>query len=203
VRNGVVIGIDTGSSSTKLSLFDVAGNCLRENSFKMDIYHPTLEQAEIDLKVLFANIIHSLKELVTGYEKDVRGIGLSVASPTLVLFDHEYKPIRRGIAYFDNRSIKEVDQAMERFGGGNMYFARVGNNPSPSTCVAATINWVRDHEPDVWGKVAKIGFLNSYLGVELTGNLAVEPTVSSYSGLLRIRKAFSWEPKFLRHHQFV
>jgi len=197
VKDNVVIGIDTGSSSTKLSMFDLEGRLIRESSFSMQLDHPAKDQAELNLTQLFQNIMNHLKELINGYEQRVQGIGLSVASPTLVFFNRQLEALRPGIAYFDNRSLKEVTQAVERFGGSNMYFARVGNNPSPSTCVAATINWVRSHEPEVWEDTLQFGFLNSYLGVQLTGRLAVEPTVSSYSGLVRVRKPLEWEPRFM------
>lgn len=197
INTDVLIGIDTGTSSTKISLFTTKGKWLKEISFNQELLRPKKDQAEIDLNSLFSNIIKYLKEIVIGYEKNIKGIGLSVASPTLVFFDRHFEALRPGIAYLDNRSIKEVEQAVERFGGNNMYFARVGNNPSPSTCVAGTINWIRNHEPEVWENTVKFGFLNSFIGVKLTGNLAVEPTVISYSGLVRVRKPFEWEPKFL------
>ncbi|WP_304065865.1 xylulokinase [Megamonas hypermegale] len=196
-KTDVLIGIDTGTSSTKISMFTIEGKWIRDVSFSQELLHPEQDQAEIDLNILFKNIMKYLKEIVTGYEDRIRGIGLSVASPTLVFFDHNFEALRPGIAYLDNRSIKEVEQAVERFGGSNMYFARVGNNPSPSTCVAGTINWIRNHEPQIWENTVKFGFLNSFIGVKLTGRLAVEPTVISYSGLVRVRKPFEWEPKFL------
>lgn len=197
MQERVFIGIDTGTSSTKIGMFTEKGEYIRSLSFSQELSRPEKDQAEIDLDSLFQNIMQSLKEIVEGYEDRVAGIGISVASPTLVFFDRNFEALRPGIAYLDNRSLREVEQAVERFGGSNMYFARVGNNPSPSTCAAGTINWVRFHEPEVWNNTVKFGFLNSYIGVKLTGNLAVEPTVISYSGLVRVRKPFEWEPKFL------
>ena len=193
----IFIGIDTGTSSTKISMFNVDGKFIKGTSFSQNILRPEKDQAEIDLNDLFKKVMLNLKELVRGYENRIKGIGLSVASPTLVFFDRKFEALRPGIAYLDNRSIKEVEQAVERFGGSNMYFARVGNNPSPSTCAAATINWIRRHETEVWNNTVKFGFLNSYIGVKLTGELAVEPTIISYSGLVRVRKPFEWEEKFL------
>ncbi len=196
-KNEVLIGIDTGTSSTKISMFDSSGKWIKDISFNQELLRPQKDRAEIDLNELFRKIIKHLKEIVVGYEDKVKGIGLSVASPTLVFFDRYFEALRPGIAYLDNRSLKEVEEGVERFGGANMYFARVGNNPSPSTCVAGTINWIRNHEPEVWENTVKFGFLNSFIGVKLTGELAVEPTVISYSGLVRVKKPFAWEPKFL------
>ncbi|SFM20182.1 xylulokinase [Pelosinus propionicus] len=197
MKNGVVLGIDAGTSSVKTSLFTLEGTLIREMSFPVHVLSPAKDQFEIDVEFLFQKLITVIKEIVVDFEDQVQGIGLSVTSPTLIFFDSNRDAIRPGIVYLDNRSIKEVEEGVEKFGGDNMYFARVGNNPSPSTCVAATVNWIRNNEPGTWSKTDKIGFLNTYLGAKLTGNIAVDPTVSSYSGLMRVRNPYLWESEFL------
>lgn len=87
INTDVLIGIDTGTSSTKISLFTTKGKWLKEISFNQELLRPKKDQAEIDLNSLFSNIIKCLKEIVIGYEKNIKSIGLSVASPTLVFFD--------------------------------------------------------------------------------------------------------------------
>lgn len=196
-KKSLLLGIDAGSSSTKLGLFTVDGQIFRECSFITQISHPANNQAELNLNILFDDLIKNIREICEDVADCVKGIGFSVASPTVVLFDKNNESVRPGIAYFDNRAIKEVQEFVEQFGGTNMYFSRVGNNPSPSTCVAATIQWIRTHEPEVWDATEKIGFLNSWFGVKLTGVLACDPTVSSYSGMLRVRKPHQWEQKFM------
>jgi xylulokinase len=203
VKKGMLLGIDAGTSSVKTSLFTLEGTLIREMSFRVDVLSPANDQAEINVELIFQNLIKTIKEIVVDFEDQVQAIGLSVTSPTLIFFDRNKEAIRPGIVYLDNRSIKEVEQGVERFGGGNMYFARVGNNPSPSTCVAATVNWIRNHEPETWEKTEKIGFLNSYLGAKFTGNIAVDPTVSSYSGLMQVRNPYLWDLEFLKNFEIT
>lgn len=197
MKDGVLLGIDAGTSSVKTSLFTLQGTLIREMSFPVNVVSPAKDQAEINVELIFRDLIQVIKDLVVDFEVQVQGIGLSVSSPTLIFLDRNQEAIRPGIVYLDNRSIKEVEEGVEKFGGTNMYFARVGNNPSPSTCVAATVNWIRNNEPDTWHQTVQIGFLNTYLGAKLTGNVAVDPTVSSYSGLMRVRNPYVWESKFL------
>lgn len=197
MKDGVLLGIDAGTSSVKTSLFTLQGTLIRERAFPVEVLSPANDQFEIDVELILQKLIQVIKEIVVDFESRIQAIGLSVSSPTLIFLDHNQDAIRPGIVYLDNRSIKEVEQGVEKFGGSNMYFARVGNNPSPSTCVAATVNWIRGNEPATWDKTAQIGFLNTYLGAKLTGNVAVDPTVSSYSGLMRVRNPYVWERKFL------
>ena len=177
MKDGVLLGIDAGTSSVKTSLFTLQGTLIRERAFPVEVLSPANDQFEIDVELILQKLIQVIKEIVVDFESRIQAIGLSVSSPTLIFLDHNQDAIRPGIVYLDNRSIKEVEQGVEKFGGSNMYFARVGNNPSPSTCVAATVNWIRGNEPATWDKTAQIGFLNTYLGAKLTGNVAVDPTV--------------------------
>lgn len=193
MTDGVIIGIDAGTSKIKTSLFTMQGTLLRESSADVTLMYPAHDRAEIDVEVMFANLFKLLRDLVVGYEKEVKAIGFSVASPTLILFGHGLQAVRPGIVYLDNRSITQVEKAVEKFGGPDKYFERVGNNPSPSTCVAATLNWLQENEPENWAQTYKIGFLNTYLAAQLTGKIAVDPTVASYSGLMDVRKPDGWD----------
>lgn len=197
MNNGLLIGIDAGTSSVKTCLFTLQGSLIREASFPVKVASPANDQAEIDVALLFREVKAAIKEIAAGYEGQVQAIGFSVSSPTLIFFDAHKNAIRPGIIYLDNRSVKEVEHSVELFGGANMFFSRVGNQPSPSTCVAATVNWIRNNEPDTWNKTVHIGFLNTYLGAKITGNLAVDPTVSSYSGLMQVRNPYVWDQTFL------
>ena len=58
MKKALMIGIDTGSSSTKVSLFDVEGQLVRESSFQMRITYPAVDQAEIPLEELFRKKVY-------------------------------------------------------------------------------------------------------------------------------------------------
>ncbi len=193
MTRNVLIGIDAGTSKVKTTLFSLDGTPLRELSADVALLTPAHDQAEIDVTRLLHDLIQKLKELVTGYEKNILSIGFSVTSPTLVLLDKDLDAIRPATVYLDNRSGGLVEQYTARLGGSEVFFRKVGNNPSPSTCVAATINWFKKHEPENWRKVFKLGFLNTYLAAQFTGSLAADPTVSSYSGLMNIAAPDTWD----------
>lgn len=194
----LLLGIDAGSSSTKLALYETDGTLYKEGAFPVKIHRPNEVQAEIDLDALWADLVVSVKSMAGRDAAYIQGIGFSVANPTLVFLDAENEPVRRGIAYFDNRSQKDVEGFVERFGGANRYFAEVGNHPSPSTMAAAAVYHVKMREPEVWASVKHVGFLNTFFGVKFTGELACDPTTASYSGLLSIRKPLDWEDEFVK-----
>jgi xylulokinase len=197
MTQGVIAGIDAGTSKVKTSLFSLDGTLLREVSADVTVSSPATHHAEIDVNEVFAGVIRSLKDLLCGYEERLLSIGLSVTSPTLVLLDRNLNAIRPAPVYLDNRCAQLVERYTTEFGGKQSYFEKVGNNPSPSTCVAATIHWLRTHESDNWRQVYKIGFLNTFLAGQLTGKLAADPTVSSYSGMMNVANPDRWDKELL------
>lgn len=194
----LLLGIDVGTSKLKVALYNMTGNLLRELSANVVCLSPARGCMEMDLDRLMADLMVTIRCLVGDDGPKVAGIGLSVSSPTVVLLDREGAAIRRGITYLDNRSIDDVARFVSDIGGEDAYFARIGNSPSPSTCSAGIINWLRHNEPDHWRRTWKVGFLNSFLLAQLTGRFAADRTTASYSGLLRLAQPADWDPALLR-----
>ena len=191
------LGIDVGTSSVKICIFNSDGALIREEARKIFALKPARGYMEMDLMDIKAKTLDLLKSIVCGYENNIISIGFSVTSPTLVLFDKNLDPLKHGILYLDNRSTKEVAKFTEAIGGKEEYFNYVGNTPSPSTCLPGIINWIQNHEPDTWQKTYKFGYLNSYLASILTGKLAVDPTTTSYSGLVKVADPYHWDEKLV------
>jgi len=194
----LLVGIDVGTSKIKICVFDHGGQLIRQMSKDSVVLSPAEGHMEMNLKDLMATIITLLKEVISGYETHIEAIGFSVTSPTLVLLDKELNPVRPGILYLDNRSSKEVSLYVEALGGKESYFSRIGNNPSPSTCTVGTINWIRKNELETWARTYKIGYLNTFLAAQFTGELAIDPTIASFSGLLDVGKPEHWDEELIK-----
>lgn len=193
----LLVGIDVGTSNVKICVFNVGGELVKSVSDNVILNTPAQGHAEIDLDDLMKKVKILLGQAVSGNERRVEAIGFSVSSPTLVLMDKEYNPVRPGIPYLDNRASKEVSLIVEKMGDRKSYLKNVGNNPSPSTCTAALINWLKKNEPDNWSRTYKIGFLNSFLAARFTGNVIIDPTTASYSGLMNVRKPDNWDDELI------
>lgn len=196
-NNPVFAGIDFGTSSIKICLFNLSGTLLKESSAKIFANFFQKSFSEIDLESAKNEMLQLLKATVSGLENQVVSIGFSVTSPTLVLFDSQLNPVRNGVLYLDNRSEKEVEIFAEALGGREGYFRRVGNSPAPSTCLPGILHWLKKNEPKSWEKTYKFGYLNSYMAAALTGKLAADPTTVSYSGLAPVSDPYHWDEKLV------
>ena len=135
MKNPAFIGVDFGTSSIKVCLFDLSGNLLKEMSSSIPMEKIGKNFSEINLEIAKEEMLTLLKTTVSDTEEQIVSIGFSVTSPTLVLFDGNLNPVRNGILYLDNRSEKEVKEYAEILGGKKAYFEYVGNSPAPSTCL--------------------------------------------------------------------
>jgi len=46
------------------------------------------------------------------------------------------------------------------------------------------LNWLRNHRPELFARARKISMINDWIGAQLTGEIAVEPTNGSTNGLM-------------------
>lgn len=192
----VLLGIDAGTSAIKVCAFDPQGKLLAKAQRSVPVVTPYPMWVEIDLERYWELVTEAIQE-VGRRVGPVVGIGLSTTCPTTIVLDAEHRPLRPGIVYLDGRAdelVREVTGADPTF-----YQRQTGNRASPSTCWAANLLWLQRHEPQVWARVRHACMLNSFLALRLTGELALEPTQASYSGLLDVRApSASWSQELLR-----
>lgn len=197
MKGPLLLGIDIGTSKIKICVISSDGKIVDKISGDVKTSKPLPFYAELDIEDLMNSLISSLKCIASKYSLYIESIGLSVTSPTLILIDNDMNPVRPGILYLDNRSVKEVQTYVDEIGGEEKFFLKTGNLPSPSTCVVGAINWMRSYEPQNWEKTEKMCFLNSYLAAKLTGKIGVDPTIASFSGLFDVRHPTNWDNDLL------
>jgi xylulokinase len=188
----VLLGIDAGTSSVKVGAFSRNGTLVAKARRPTQVMTPAPRRAEIDLEEYWRATIEAIREVA---DKSVRiaGIGIASTCPTLVVLDADGRPLRHAIPYLDNRAIGDLQAVGDSVGGAQEYFHLTGNRLSPSTCTAATLRWIRREEEGVWQRAGSVGFLNSFLALQLTGALAVDWTQASYSGLFRLSRPERWD----------
>ena len=189
----LLIGIDAGTSNIKAGLYDAQGTLLRELSAKIVCFSSGRGRLEMDLDRLMADLLEILRNLTGDSSRQVAGIGFSVTSPTVILLDRRGGALLPGITYLDNRSTGEVLHYVEALGGDAAFWARIGNSPSPSTCSAGTMIWLKRNQPEQWRRTWKAGYLNTFLAAQFTGMFAADRTVASYSGLLQLAAPDGWD----------
>ncbi len=111
---------------------------------------------------------------------DVAGIGLSGQMHGLVTLDAADCVVRPAILWNDQRTAAECEAIEERIGLGRL-IELTGNRALPGF-TAPKLLWVRKHEPDAYGRIARICLPKDYVRLRLTGSWAID--VADASGTL-------------------
>lgn len=192
-----LIGIDIGTSGTKTVLFDIDGNTVSSALKEYPMAQPNIGWAEQNPEDWWDATYNTLKDVIekSGIDsKDIKGIGLSGQMHGLVLLDEDNKVLRPSIIWCDQRTDKECKEITELIGKERLI--EITANPALTGFTASKILWVRNNEPEIYKKVAKILLPKDYVRFRLTGTFATEVSDASGMQLMNIAER-NWSDEVL------
>lgn len=163
------IGLDLGTSGLKGILIDDSQTVRAEASAPLSVSRPQdgwSEQSPADWIAAAETVLDALSAHGLGA---VRGIGLSGHMHGATLLDSADEVLRPCILWNDTRS---ADEAAEL--DGDPMFRRITGNIVFPGFTAPKLQWVRQHEPRIWDRVAKVLLPKDYLRLWLTGEHVAE-----------------------------
>ena len=159
------IGLDLGTSSLKAILIDDAQQVLAEHAVPLTVQRPADGWSEQDPASWCNAAIEALRALGAKADcSEVRGMGLSGHMHGATLIGADDKPLRPCMLWNDTRS---HDQAA-RMDATPRFREITGNIVFPGF-TAPKVDWVRENEPQVFDKIAKVLLPKDYLRLFLTG----------------------------------
>ena len=186
----VLLGVDTGTGSTKGVLTTIDGTILRTAVRQHSMSLPRPGWAEVDAEaVWWADFAAVCRELVTDLdEHHLVGMCVSGVGPCLLLCDADLAPVRPAILYgIDMRATAEIDELTERLGAQKV-LERCGKALS-TQAVGPKMTWVERHEPEAWRRARRWFNSNSYLVAKLTGEQLLDHfTLSQNDSLYSLQR---------------
>ncbi len=176
-----LLGIDVGTSGSKAILIDADGAVKASVTTEYPLHTPQPLWAEQNPSDWWAATVASIKQVLENsgvVAADVAGVGLTGQMHGLVLLDGQGEVLRPCIMWNDQRTAAQCAAITEKVGLDNVL--RLTGNPILPGFTAPKIVWVREHEPDVYAKVAKVLLPKDYARYRLTGGFFGE--VSDASG---------------------
>ncbi len=194
---GHSIGIDVGTSGCKITILredgSIVANAFREYSTSC----PRPLWSEQNPDHWYGAVIAALREsLEKGKVRpsDVAAICLNGQPHTLVLLDEQDRTIRPAIVWTDQRSAAQSNQLKNQF--GDLIFETGCNQVNP-TWTISMLAWIRENEPETWGKIRKIMLPKDYVRFRLTGGWATDWTDAVGTLLADARKK-EWSDELCR-----
>jgi xylulokinase len=171
----ILLGIDIGSSSVKLTLLD-AGSGKRIASAQypkqeMKIISHQSGWAEQNPEDWWQNILFGLRELSQNNSVNlslISAIGITYQMHGLVCIDKNQDVLRPSIIWCDSRAVEIGNKAFEDL-GSEKCLANILNSPGNFT--ASKLKWVKENEPELYSRIYKIMLPGDYIAMRLTGEI--------------------------------
>jgi len=162
------IGIDLGTSATKLLLMDAAGQIKNVVSKEYPLEFPQPGWSQQDPADWRRAVMEGIPELLKGFDgAEVAGIGAGGQMHGLVVLDEKDNVIRPAILWNDGRTAKQVDYLNNVIGKDKL--SALTANIAFAGFTAPKILWMRENEPENFAKIAKIMLPKDYINYILTG----------------------------------
>ena len=175
------LGIDLGTSALKALILGEDGRIVAQQSAPLEVSRPHpqwSEQAPADWWRALGLALGELARTHAGAMREVRAIGLSGQMHGAVLLDAAGTVLRPAILWNDGRSEPQCAELTRRA----PRLAQIAGNLAMPGFTAPKLLWVREHEPQVFAKVAKVLLPKDWLRFKLSGEFFTD--CSDASGTL-------------------
>jgi len=172
---GHVLGIDASTTATKAVLIAESGAVRGIGVSEYGFSVPRPLWSEQEPRLWWDGAVTAIRSVLdsTGVAgEDVAAIGLTGQMHGAVLLDRAGSVLRPAILWNDQRTGAECD-AIRRAVGPERLISITGND-ALTGFTAPKLVWVRDHEPDVWRRIAHVLLPKDYVRLRLTGEYALD-----------------------------
>jgi xylulokinase len=191
-----VLGIDIGTSGCKALLLGSDGAVIASRTTTYALTQPRPGWTEQDPALWVKGAADAVRALVAECpDVEITGIGLSGQMHGLTALDADHKVLRPAPLWNDQRNLAECNDITERAGGPDALSAMT-NNRMLIGYTGGKILWMRNHEPDLYRRLAHVLNPKDYIRLVLTGELATEVSDASGTGLFDVR-ARTWSQALL------
>jgi len=192
-----LLGVDVGTSATKVLIVDELGNLVANASHGYAISSPRLNFAEQDPEWWWNAVKASIKEALSSSRVDASRI--SAIGPTgqmhgTVLLGKDGKPLRPAIIWPDKRSSAQCTEFYQKIGREKVL--EIVCNPVMSGFMGPSLLWVSENEPSIFNQISKVLSPKDYVRFKLTGSYATDTSDASATLLFDVRKR-EWSQNLL------
>ena len=194
---GLVLGIDTSTTATKVVLVDESGAVrgLGVHEYGYDIPRPGW--SEQDPALWWEGTIQATAAALGSAQvsgESVAAVGLTGQMHGLVLLDSSDEVLRPAILWNDQRTAAECELIRSLVGAERLI--EITGNDAVTGLTAPKLMWVREHEPDVWSGIRHVLLPKDYVRLRMTGEHAVDKADGSGTLLFDLAER-DWSPDVL------
>jgi len=191
------LGIDVSTTGAKALLIDPQGEVVSTATTALPLSTPRPLWSEQDPHEWWSGVSQSIRRALGEAGVDggaVEAVGLTGQMHGLTLLDAQGEVLRPAILWNDQRTGPQCDEIRARMGKARLI--QVTGNDAITGFTAPKILWVREHEPEVYARVAQILLPKDYIRYRLTGTYATDKAGAAGTLLFDLQ-ARDWSPEVL------
>jgi len=113
--------------------------------------------------------------------RDIRGIAVSSALPSMVMVDRDHNPIHRAYNLMDRRATREVEWLKEHIGEERI--KRLTANRIEDHPTLVNLLWEKNNRPDSFKRIYKALTIDGFVTLKLTGKSVVNHGGAAFYGV--------------------
>lgn len=193
-----ILAHDLGTSGNKATLYDLNGTLMGSTVCAYSTLYPHdkwVEQNPGDWWKAVCDSTRLLLEETKIPNTAIACVSFSAQMMGCLLVDKEGNPLRNMIIWADTRSGAQEKRMIDAVSMERGY--RITGHRLSASYSAAKLLWVKDNEPEVYQKAAKMIHAKDYITYRLTGKIVSDYSDASSTNLLDIEKK-EWSQELIR-----
>jgi FGGY-family pentulose kinase len=164
-----LIGIDYGTESCRVGIFEPDGTALALASEGYELRHPRPGWAEQDPDEWWSALTTACRQAMddSGVTSDaIAGISVDATSATVLAMDSSDRHLRPAVMWMD---VRATDQAKRIEQTGHAALKYSGHGPVSAEWGLPKVMWLKEQEPETYGSAARIVDAGDWVVNQLTG----------------------------------
>ena len=190
-----LIAHDLGTSSNKASLFSTAGELVKSYTVPYEVHFFQKNCAQQNPTDWWEAVCTATRKIIEDIPpENVLGISFSSQMQACIAVNENGEALRPAMIWADQRAEEQMEQLVERVGFDRMYELN-GHRPSASYSIEKLM-WIRDNEPDIYGKTYKMMLAKDYIICRLTGRFVTDYSEASGTDAFDLKR-LKWSGEIL------
>ncbi len=194
LTDGLLLGIDIGTSSCKAVLVDRRGRQVAAATFAYPTTFGRDGSVTQEASAWVSAASKAVLAALAGQPRHaVAAIGVAGVAHNAVLIDRHGRPLAPVIRYDDGRPSRVIPALEAELGDGIV--ARTFAHPRWSWTLTQLV-WLRANHPQLWSSLDAMLIQKDFLRHQLTGRAATDPSDATGTGMVD-QSTGSWDPSLL------
>lgn len=184
MRNSLLVGIDLGTTATKVVVVEPDRGVVAVESRSTELFSPRAGWAEADPRQWWKNVCELIPRALKqagGTAAEVAAVAASGMVPAVVPTDQNGRPLRRAILQNDARAVDQIGSMRTQL--TDVDLLELTGSALTQQSVAPTLVWLATHEPEVWRQTSAVLGSYDWLARALGAEPHVETNWALESGL--------------------